>query len=104
MIFNTENYNAQELQLLFEELQKLEFLRTKKQYSTISPGYRKNISRRGVDKRIKSIYGPQCYIICGITLISDKPPIGEKFDYYNINTINDDDEKLKLIKIKDKYF
>lgn len=103
MIFDTENYNAQELQMLFDEIAFVEFLRTKQQYSYITPGHRKKISRKGVDKRLKSIYSPQCYEICGVTLIADKPPAGVESEYIQANP-KEKESKLVLIKFKDKYF
>lgn len=85
MIFDTENIDAQSLQMLFEEISKSEFLKTKQQYSN-PVYYRKNISRKGVDKRLSSIFSPQTYLFCGMVFISDKPtdgyiePIIEKVD------------------------
>ena len=64
MIIDTNNYSAQELSMFFEELSKQ--LKTKQQYFESNP-----ISRKGVDKRLKSIYSPQTYKLCGITLIED---------------------------------
>lgn len=64
MLIDTDNYNAQELSMFFNELSKT--LKTKKQYAESNP-----ISRKGVDKRLKSIYSPQTYVLCGITLIED---------------------------------
>ena len=64
MIIETDNYNAQELAMFFEVLSKR--LKTKKQYADSNP-----ISRKGVDKRLKSIFAPQHYTLCGITLIED---------------------------------
>lgn len=64
MIIDTENYSAQELSIFFDELSKK--LKTKQQY------FESNfISRKGVDKRLKSIFAPQTYNLCGITLIED---------------------------------
>ena len=64
MIIDTNNYSAQELSIFFDELSKQ--LKTKQQYFETNP-----ISRKGVDKRLKSIYSPQTYKLCGITLIED---------------------------------
>jgi len=64
MIIDTENYNAQELSMFFEELSKK--LRTKQQYSKYN-----SISPNGVKKRLKSIFPPQSYKICGVVLIED---------------------------------
>lgn len=64
MIINTENYDAQQLSMFFEELSKQ--LKTKQQYFESN-----QISRKGVDARLKSIFAPQHYKICGITLIED---------------------------------
>ena len=64
MILDTNNYSAQELSMFFEELSKQ--LKTKQQYFESNP-----ISRKGVDKRLKSIFAPQTYTLCGITLIED---------------------------------
>jgi len=64
MIIDTENYSAQELSMFFEEISKK--LKTKQQYFESN-----NISRKGVDKRLKSIYAPQHYNLCGIVLIED---------------------------------
>ena len=64
MILDTNNYSAQELSIFFDELSKQ--LKTKQQYFESNP-----ISRKGVDKRLKSIYSPQTYKLCGITLIED---------------------------------
>ena len=64
MIIDTENYNAQELSMFFDELSMK--LKTKKQYADSNP-----ISRKGVDKRLNSIFAPQHYNLCGIVLIED---------------------------------
>ena len=64
MIIDTNNYSAQELSIFFDELSKQ--LKTKQQYFESNP-----ISRKGVDKRLKSIYSPQTYKLCGITFIED---------------------------------
>ena len=64
MIIDTNNYDAQQLSMFFEELSKQ--LKTKQQYFESNP-----ISRKGVDKRLKSIFAPQTYTLCGITLIED---------------------------------
>lgn len=64
MILDTNDYSAQELSMFFEELSKQ--LKTKQQYFETN-----NITRKGVDKRLKSIYAPQTYKLCGITLIED---------------------------------
>lgn len=64
MIIDTENYDAQELSIFFEALSLK--LKTKKQYSDTNP-----ISRKGVDKRLLSIFSPQTYKLCGIVLIED---------------------------------
>lgn len=71
MIIDTDN--AQELSLFFEELSKT--LKTKKQYADSNP-----ISRKGVDKRLKSAYSPQKYVLCGITLIEDKKEMAEEIN------------------------
>ena len=73
MIIDTDTYNAQELSLFFEELSKK--LKTKKQYADSNP-----ISRKGVDKRLKSAYSPQKYVLCGITLIEDKTETAEEIN------------------------
>ena len=64
MIIDTNSYDSQELSMFFDELSKQ--LKTKQQYFESNP-----ISRKGVDKRLKSIYSPQTYKLCGITLIED---------------------------------
>jgi hypothetical protein len=64
MIIDTENYDAQQLSMFFDELSKQ--LKTKQQYFETN-----TISRKGVDARLKSIYSPQTYKLCGITLIED---------------------------------
>lgn len=64
MIIDTENYNAQELSMFFEELSLK--LKTKQQYAKSNP-----ISSQGVYKRLKSIKSPQTYKLCGIVLIED---------------------------------
>ena len=65
MIIDTNNYSAQELSIFFEELSRQ--LKTKQQYFVET----NPISRKGVDKRLKSIYSPQTYKLCGITFIED---------------------------------
>ena len=50
--------------MFFEKLSKQ--LKTKQQYFKSN-----DISRKGVDIRLKSIYAPQTYKLCGITLIED---------------------------------
>lgn len=64
MIIDTENYDAQTLSIFFDELSIK--LKTKQQYFESN-----DISRKGVDKRLKSINTPQTYKLCGITLIED---------------------------------
>jgi len=87
MIIDTDNYNAQELSMFFEILSKR--LKTKQQYAKTNP-----ISRKGVDKRLKSIYAPQFYKLCGIFLIEDE--VKEK-------KIRTDEKHLSLIKLKELY-
>lgn len=87
MTIDTDNYNAQELSMFFEELSKK--LKTKKQYSDSNP-----ISRKGLDKRLKSVYSPQHYSLCGITLIEDLV-IEQK--------IRTEEKPLSLHKLKDTY-
>ena len=64
MIIDTNNYNAQQLSMFFDELSK--HLKTKQQYFESN-----QITRKGVDARLKSFYAPQTYKLCGITLIED---------------------------------
>ena len=64
MIIDTDNYDAQQLSMFFNELSKK--LKTKKQYADSNP-----ISRKGVDKRLLSVYSPQTYTLCDITFIED---------------------------------
>jgi len=64
MIIDTNDFSAQELSMFFEQLSNR--LKTKKQYADSNP-----ISRKGVDKRLNSIFAPQHYTLCGITLIED---------------------------------
>lgn len=64
MIIDTENYNAQELSMFFEELSLK--LKTKQQYAKSNP-----ISSQGVYKRLKSSKSPQTYKLCGIVFIED---------------------------------
>ena len=71
MIIDTDTYNANDLAMFFEVLSKR--LKTKKQYADSNP-----ISRKGVDKRLKSAYSPQKYVLCGITLIEDKTEMAEE--------------------------
>lgn len=64
MIIDTKNYTEQELSMFFDELSSK--LKTKQQYFESN-----DISRKGVDARLKSAYAPQTYKLCGITLIED---------------------------------
>lgn len=84
MIIDTDNYDAQELQMFFNELSKR--LKTKQQYSKSNA-----ISPEGVRKRLKSVLSPQVHMLCGITLIVN-----------NVDNI-DVEEKL-LFKKATKYF
>ena len=88
MKIDTEDYNPQELAMFFDELSKK--LKTKQQYSKSNA-----ISPEGVRKRLKSIYAPQHYNFCGITLIE-----------YDIEEqkIRTEEKPLSLSKIKDRYF
>ena len=62
MILNTENYNAQELQMFFNELKNK--LHTKQAYSAIT-----GLSAEGVRKRLKSVKAPQTYNLGGVVFV-----------------------------------
>lgn len=68
MIINTENYNAQDLQMFFNELKNK--LHTKQAYSAIT-----GLSAEGVRKRLKSVKAPQTYNLGGVVFVeSDVQP------------------------------
>ena len=69
MIFDTNDYSAQEVQLLLCEIERLEKLKTKSQYAD---AHKSEITRQGLDKRLKSAKSPQKYYLCGVILIADK--------------------------------
>lgn len=69
MIFDTNDYSAQEVQLLLCEIERLEKLKTKSQYAHT---HKSEITRQGLDKRLKSIKSPQKYYLCGVVIIADK--------------------------------
>lgn len=69
MIFDTNDYSAQEVQLLLLEIERLEKLKTKSQYVY---AHKSEITRQGLDKRLKSVKSPQKYYLCGVILIADK--------------------------------
>jgi len=88
---DSENYTAQELQLFLNEVTKN--WKTKQQYANVIPLNEPKISRKGVDKRLKSNFPPQTYLICGNVFIEDKREVD----------IEIDEPKLILKKVQ-KYF
>jgi len=88
MIINTENFDPQELQMFFDELENK--LHTKQQYKDIA-----GISPEGIRKRLKSVFSPQTYTLSGVVFIECE--VEQK--------IRTGVEKpLSLTKIKDRYF
>ncbi len=61
MIIDTDNYDAQTLQMFFDSLTNLH---TKQRYKEAV-----GISPEGVKKRLKSIYSPQTYKLGGVLFI-----------------------------------
>ena len=51
------------------EIERLEKLKTKSKYADT---HKSEITRQGLDKRLKSVKSPQKYYLCGVILIADK--------------------------------